>query len=301
MRAVAVTANRVQCALNPGDVQRRAVRGLDSACSAGSIVWIVPVDGGVVLIDAGFDESGEQIKEALHGRTVKAILITHGHLDHRAAAHLFGAPVYIGRADVDLLEGHRGCEAPVAILGDIVGVPPRPKTVIPVDDGNVLVIGGRTFEALALPGHTPGSTGWLTGRVLFTGDAIQGPLDDGELFPAPGYVTDDMRAAYQSLRKLRSLDVDAILDGHFGVTRRLHDGIEHAIARSHDESALDSQPLLRPAGCREGDTVPFASSPIPVVEAVATAPVAVEVSKKLRGRGRTPRADAPRNPPAPRR
>lgn len=206
-------------------------------------------------MDAGFDESGEQIEEALEGRRVLAILLTHGHLDHRSAAHLFAAPVYVGRADLDLVEGTRGSEAPVAILGDAVGRPPRPRTLLPVDDGDTLVIGGRTFTAVSLPGHTPGSTAWLTERLLFTGDAVQGPLGDGELWPAPPIVTDDMRQAYASLRRVAHLDVDAILDGHFGVTRSVRSAARRAVVRAHDEEDLWEHPVLRPAGCHEGDGV----------------------------------------------
>lgn len=254
----------MQTTLSPSPVERRAVRGLESTCAAGSIVWIVPVQGGVVLVDAGFDESGEQIRAALGGRQVLAVLLTHGHLDHRSAAHLFPAPVYVGRGDLALVEGTRGSQAAVAVLGDAVGVPPRPRTLLPADDGDALVIGGRTFTAVSLPGHTPGSTAWLTGRLLFTGDAVQGPLGDGELWPAPPTVTDDMRAAYHSLRRLADLDVDAVLDGHFGVTTGVRAAARRALERTHDEDALWEHPAIRPAGCREGDVPPtFAMPPAP--------------------------------------
>ena len=262
LRGLAADANRLQCQLRPSPVERRVipeVPGIESACSAGTIVYIVPAEsgpkGGVVLVDAGFDESGAPIKEALRGRRVLAILLTHGHLDHRAAAHQFDAPVYVGRGDVALMAGERTSKAPIAVLGDVVGVPPLPKVLIPVDDGFTLVVGDKTFRAVALPGHTPGSTGWLLGRVMFSGDAVQGPLADN-IYPAPPYVSDDIHLAYESLRKLELLDVDTILDAHFGRLDHVKRFLPAALARSHDELQIGEQPVVRPQGCREGDVVP---------------------------------------------
>jgi glyoxylase-like metal-dependent hydrolase (beta-lactamase superfamily II) len=250
LRAFVANVYTLQTRLRPSPPERVVVDGLEHACSAGSINWIVPVDGGVVLVDAGFEEDGEAIRRALRGRPVLAILLTHGHLDHRAAAHQFSAPVYVGRGDVPLLTGAHDFRAPVALLGMIVGVPPLPRTLIPVDDGFTLVVGGRTFRAVALPGHTPGSTAWHSGDWLFTGDAVQAPLGDA-IYPAPAEVTEDLRRAYRSLRKLRDVPFTIMLDAHFG---RLDDAKRHlpaALARGADELELFEHPLFRPAGCAE--------------------------------------------------
>ncbi len=68
------------------------------------------------------------------------------------------------------------------------------------------------FEAIPVPGHTPGATAylWDSGRhrVLFTGDTIY--LSDGEWRAAVLDSSD--RAAYiQSLRLLRELDFDVLV------------------------------------------------------------------------------------------
>ena len=59
--------------------------------------------------------------------------------------------------------------------------PKYPQTVHPVWNGDVIDLGNRELEAIALPGHTPGSTALLdraTG-MLFSGDPIQ---RDGRIF-----------------------------------------------------------------------------------------------------------------------
>ncbi len=250
LRSVVATTEGVMSTLAPAPPGRRVLAGVEGVCTASSINWIVPVTDGVVLVDAGFDETGAILQRALHGRRVLAVLLTHAHPDHRAAAHLFNAPVYLGAADVPLLEGRYRYRAVLAGLGAAIGIAPQPRTVIPVKDGDVLSIGGRTFAAVALPGHTPGSTGWLTGELLFSGDAILSPNGDG-IYPAPDSVTEDMRQAYDSMRKLERLPVTTLLDAHFGT---LHDPkrfLRAAIARSDNEDTLYDHPAPRPVGCGE--------------------------------------------------
>jgi hypothetical protein len=71
---------------------------------------------------------------------------------------------------------------------------------------------GEDFEAIPMPGHTPGSTAYLFDsgreRVLFTGDTIY--LRDGEWEAA--VLDDSDRAAYsRSLRMLGELDFDVLV------------------------------------------------------------------------------------------
>ena len=75
------------------------------------------------------------------------------------------------------------------------------RRVRPVWDGDVIDLGGRKLEAIALPGHTPGSTALLdreTG-MLFSGDPIQ---RDGRIF-----MFGPMRSMAAYIHSLRRLEM----------------------------------------------------------------------------------------------
>src|SRR3954471_14883617 len=63
---------------------------------------------GDVLVDTGLRTSAGKIKEALGGRELKAIALTHAHGDHggsaRKLARELGLPVWVGAADREAAE-----------------------------------------------------------------------------------------------------------------------------------------------------------------------------------------------------
>ena len=69
---------------------------------------------------------------------------------------------------------------------------------IPVEDGDILDLGGRKLEIISIPGHTPGSIAVLDidNRVLYGGDTVQ----DGTIFMFG--VQREMHAYLHSLKKL---------------------------------------------------------------------------------------------------
>ncbi len=109
-----------------------------------------------IVIDPG-DEI-EKITEALerHQLKVKAIVITHAHIDHVAGAHKLraqtGAPVYMNERDRELLDA---LDIQAKWLG--VKTPPRTEIDAPADEGTVLRLGSAEFHVLYTPGHTQGS------------------------------------------------------------------------------------------------------------------------------------------------
>jgi len=108
-----------------------------------------------VLIDPGAEDSRIPELVRTEGLEVKAILNTHFHPDHTAAngryAALFAAPVIAPQRDAEALP-----EPPARSFGD----------------GEVLPFEGFSVKTLLTPGHSPGSSCFLIGDFLFTGDTL---------------------------------------------------------------------------------------------------------------------------------
>jgi glyoxylase-like metal-dependent hydrolase (beta-lactamase superfamily II) len=112
-----------------------------------------PVTQETWILDAGYEP--ERVAEAAKGLTVQGILITHGHLDHHEhldeLRQLLGVPAGIGADDAAML---------------------RVKPDFLIRDGDEFRFGSQVLRALHTPGHTPGSTCFLVGEHLFTGDTL---------------------------------------------------------------------------------------------------------------------------------
>lgn len=135
-------------------------------------IWIVGDDREVVIFDAAHDH--EPIVEAVHGRRVRAIVLTHGHNDHINAAvplrDAVDAPIRLHPAD--------------RMLWDAVW-----PDAAPDEDnaaGDVISVGGHELRVLHTPGHSPGCCCFhdadsgvvLSGDTLFCG----GPGATGRSF-----------------------------------------------------------------------------------------------------------------------
>lgn len=198
-----------------------AVEGPDDVIgfrSGHALFYVVPVDGGVVLVDTGFDESGADIAAAVGGRTVKAVLLTHAHVDHWSGVSALGdVDVYVGSADGALLRRERTYRSLTQQLITVAWPTPQlPTKLHDVADGAVVEVGADRFVALALPGHTPGSTVWLWRDIAFSGDAVFG--DGGSVDVAPAVLSDDDAQARRSIARLWGASQHVLLDGHGGRT-----------------------------------------------------------------------------------
>ena len=131
-----------------------------------------------IVIDPG--DQIEDIEEALarHRLTVKAIVITHAHIDHIGGAAKLkaatGAPVYMNANDQELYDQ---LDVQAAWLG--MAAPERTEIDAAAREGDSLVLGEKTlgetaFHVVETPGHTQGSISlWIPGEnKLVAGDTL---------------------------------------------------------------------------------------------------------------------------------
>lgn len=126
-----------------------------------------------IVIDPGAEIDKITAVLDRHQLKVKAIVITHAHIDHVSAAHqlraLTGAPVYLNERDRQLLDM---LDVQARWLG--VETPQRTEIDSNAADGTVLHLGSAEFQVLHTPGHTPGSLSiWIPQEnKLIAGDTL---------------------------------------------------------------------------------------------------------------------------------
>lgn len=189
-----------------------------------SYAWVLRTRSGALLIDTGGDADGrlllrELAAQKLEPKDVHTVLLTHGHPDHWAAAHLFPqARVLVGPGETAVVKGERKLKSPVGrLLGSgLMEAPPRPEKVEELQDGQVLELDGEQLRVLHVPGHTPGSVMYLWRDILFTGDSLIGGPDGVKL--APSVFSEDVGGNRESLKRLVDEPFTCIADGHAGLT-----------------------------------------------------------------------------------
>lgn len=139
------------------NVESMILGDLDTNCY---LVWGQNSESCVIIDPAA---SPERIlnRAAQLGKTVQAILLTHGHFDHvggvKAVAEKTGCAVYLCTQDLTLPP--RLTDGPLYYTQ-------------PYGEGDIVQAANLTFQVLHTPGHTAGSVCLITEDALFSGDTL---------------------------------------------------------------------------------------------------------------------------------
>ena len=186
-------------------------------------VWLVRADEGWTVVDAGApgfeDATLKQILAQTGGEIPKRLILTHGHLDHAAAAQRMRDEwkllVAAGRAEIPYLLGPAHYNSiPGHLSYRLLQLSPPPligrNVQLPLDEGMVL----DGLDVFEVPGHAPGMLALLhrKDRALICGDTFA--ATGGKLGDPLSIFTYDLALNRQSQARLAALDFDHLLVSH---------------------------------------------------------------------------------------
>lgn len=184
-----------------------------------------------VLLDTGLVGEPPQIcrlvrRLGLQPDSIKAILLTHGHLDHVGnlawAKRWTAAPIYAHPAEQAHIDGAVNYTGAARWLGRLerIGYAALDYRPVPIDrfiaDGEELPFWGG-LRVVHLPGHTEGHCGFYSERhrLLFSGDLFASYCFSVHLPPPVLNTRPDLLLG--SVRKARSLNAQLIVPQHYDV------------------------------------------------------------------------------------
>jgi metallo-beta-lactamase class B len=215
---------------------------------AGTTVYAITTSAGIILIDSGYQNEVEtvlldQIKKVnLNPAQVKMIVLGHGHADHFGGAPYFqdhyGTHVYLTQADWDFME-----HPPAARAAAAKGPPPTlPKHDMVITEGQPIVLGDEKIMPYYIPGHTPGSTGFIF-PVKDNGKTHIAALYGGTIL-TPGPISDEGLAQYlKSIAHFKEettkAKVDVELQNH-----TLYDNLQEKLAALKERKKGEPNPFV---------------------------------------------------------
>jgi len=258
-----------------------------------------PGAGPWALVDTGMPTSGAQILRAagqLFGdRPPAAIVVTHGHFDHRGSvrelAERWDVPVYAHRLELPYLTGRSDYPPPDPTVGGgaLATFGSRLFPAHGIDLGyrvHALPVDGEVpgmqgWRWVHTPGHTPGHVSFFreSDRVLIVGDAFVTQRQESligvltskqEVWRPPAYFTPDWEAARRSVEELSRLDPQVAATGHGipmdGPEMRLQ--LEDLARNFGHYMPMDGRYVRQPAVADETGVValpPPVSDPLPLL------------------------------------
>ena len=157
-----------------------------------------------VVIDPGYEAETVLAEAKRLGKSIEAILLTHGHFDHVGAVKDIAAEtdckVYLCEEDLSMPPQ---LTAGTLYYTDLYG------------EGDVLKLAGLSFKVLHTPGHTPGSVCLQCEDTIFSGDTLFWGSCGRTDLPGGSWAT-----IQKSLKRLAAISGDfKVYPGHGDDTR----------------------------------------------------------------------------------
>ena len=117
-----------------------------------------------LIIDPG--DEGESLVRYMESLKInlKAILLTHGHVDHVGAVDAvkdaFSVPVYISEIDMKFIEQRKMAFGKMKRADHFL------------KEGDEFIFSGKKVEIIETPGHSRGSLSYYVDGLLFSGDVL---------------------------------------------------------------------------------------------------------------------------------
>lgn len=224
-----------------------------------------------LIIDTGFNVP--ECREALFGALDELgislenveVFVTHLHTDHcglATALNQDGVKIYTGEIDGKMINlmatqeywlEFKNRAISMDLLKDSLefgkhpGYKYAPKYSIDyqgVKEGDSIVFGQYRFEVIDIPGHTPGHVALYEPemKLLISGDHILDPITPNITFW--NHERDILQVYFDSLNKVREMDIDVVLPAHRKVIndhrRRIDELLSH-----HEERLVEIEGIIQ--------------------------------------------------------
>jgi glyoxylase-like metal-dependent hydrolase (beta-lactamase superfamily II) len=208
---------------------------------------LIVTDQGCVLIDTlPFPEETYQITDFVRTRCrgdVHQLVLTHYHSDHTYGAYQFPLATVVSHALTRNILIEQGAQAlaeaksQASELADVELVLP---TVVFEEGGVTLHSGKKTMELFHSPGHTPDSIAVhvVEDKVLFAADTV---------LPVPTIFDGDLETLIESIKRLKELPIESIVQGHGEVILRgeVRDRLDQSVAYLETINDIVSQTIAK--------------------------------------------------------
>lgn len=195
--------------------------------------YLIPHKQGLILIECGPGSTLNSLKNSLMKdgyqlEDIKAVLLTHIHLDHGGSAGALsnlGADIYVHHVGAPhLLNPTKLLSSAARIYGDMMEQlwgetrPVIPDRLISLQDGDIVELGGLRFRAIDTPGHANHHLAYIYEDICFSGDIagvrlfglshLRLPMPPPELH---------LWKWRESIKRIMDEDISFIAPTHFGM------------------------------------------------------------------------------------